>query len=85
MVVKNDNEFEVDGDLPIGDFLELVGIDEDGFEAESDTVGGWIVEKLGHFPTSGESFEDDQMKLKVLSMDGLRVEKILVTKLNQES
>ena len=85
VVVKNDNEFEVDGDLPIGDFLELVGIDEDGFEAESDTVGGWIVEKLGHFPTSGESFEDDQMKLKVLSMDGLRVEKILVTKLNQES
>ena len=85
VVVKNDNEFEVDGDLPIGDFLELVGIDENGFEAESDTVGGWIVEKLGHFPTSGESFEDDQMKLKVLSMDGLRVEKILVTKFNQES
>lgn len=85
VVVKNDNEFEVDGDLPIGDFLELVGIDENDFEAESDTVGGWIVEKLGHFPTSGESFEDNQMKLKVLSMDGLRVEKILVTKLNQEA
>ena len=82
VVVKNDNEFEVDGDLPIGDFIELVGIDEDSFEAESDTVGGWIVEKLGHFPTSGETFEDNQMKLKVLSMDGLRVEKILVTKLS---
>ena len=82
VVVKNDNEFEVDGDLPIGDFLELVGIDEDSFEAESDTVGGWIVEKLGHFPTSGESFRDDQMSMKVLSMDGLRVEKLLVTKVS---
>lgn len=84
VVVKNDNEFEVDGDLPIGDFLELVGIDEDGFEAESDTVGGWIVEKLGHFPTAGETFEDSRIKLKVLSMDGLRVEKIQVTKLTDQ-
>lgn len=82
VVVKNDNEFEVDGDLPIGDFLELVGIDEENFEAESDTVGGWVVEKLGHFPTSGETFEDNQISIKVLSMDGLRVEKILVDKLS---
>ena len=82
VVVKNDNEFEVDGDLPIGDFLELVGIDEESFEAESDTVGGWVVEKLGHFPTSGETFEDNQISIKVISMDGLRVEKILVDKLS---
>ena len=85
VVVKNENEFEIDGDLPIGDFLELVGIDEDSFEAESDTAGGWIVEKLGHFPTAGETFEDGQLRLKVLSMDGLRVEKILVDKLNPEA
>ena len=83
VVVKNDNEFEVDGDLSIGDFIELAGIDEDSFEAESDTVGGWIVEKLGHFPTAGEILEEDGMSLKVLSMDGLRVEKILV-KLNRQ-
>ena len=82
VVVKNDDEFEVDGDLPIGDFLELVGIDEEGFEAESDTVGGWVVEKLGHFPTSGETFEYNQISIKVLSMDGLRVEKILVDRLS---
>ncbi|MBQ7645483.1 MAG: HlyC/CorC family transporter [Spirochaetales bacterium] len=83
VVVKNDNEFEVDGDLSIGDFIELAGLDEDSFEAESDTVGGWIVEKLGHFPTSGETLEEDGMSLKVISMDGLRVEKILV-KLNRQ-
>ena len=84
VVMKNDNEFEVDGDLPIGDFLELMGIDEDNFEAESDTVGGWIVEKLGHFPSADEIYEDNQMRLKVLSMDGLRVEKIQVTRLTDQ-
>lgn len=78
VVKMNDNEFEVDGDLAIGEFLELLGIDEDSFEAESDTVGGWMVEALGHFPSLGESFNYKDVELKVLGMDGLRVEKILV-------
>ncbi len=78
IVKKNENEFEVDGDLSIGDFVELAGLDEDVFEAESETAGGWVVEKLGHFPTAGETLETDGLSITVLSMDGLRVEKILV-------
>lgn len=78
VVRKNDNEFELDGDLSISEFLELAGIDEDSFEAESETVGGWVVEMLGHFPTSGESFRYNDIELVVLAMDGLRVEKVLV-------
>ena len=82
VIKKNDNEFEVDGDLPIGEFLELVNIDEDDFEADSETVGGWVVEMLGHFPIAGESFTYNNIELEVLSMDGLRVEKILI-RINQ--
>ena len=78
VVKMNDNEFEVDGDLSIGEFLELVGLEEDEFDAESETVGGWVVERLGHFPSSGESFTYKDIELKVIGMDGLRVEKILV-------
>ena len=78
IVKKNENEFEVDGDLSIGDFVELAGLDEDVFEAESETAGGWVVEKLGHFPTAGETLETEGLSITVLSMDGLRVEKILV-------
>ena len=78
VVKMNENEFEVDGDLSIGEFLELVGLDEDSFEADSETVGGWVVEKLGHFPSSGESFQYESLEIKVLAMDGLRVERILV-------
>ena len=78
IVKKNENEFEVDGDLSISDFVELAGLDEDVFEAESETAGGWVVEKLGHFPTAGETLETEGLSITVLSMDGLRVEKILV-------
>ena len=78
IVKKNENEFEVDGDLSIGEFVELAGLDEDTFEAESETAGGWVVEKLGHFPTAGEVLEAEGLSITVLSMDGLRVEKLLV-------
>ena len=82
VIKKNDNEFEVDGDLPIGEFLELVHINEEDFEAESETVGGWVVEMLGHFPSAGEKLSYKDIELEVLSMDGLRVEKILI-RINQ--
>ncbi len=85
VIKKNDNEFEVDGDLPIGEFLELVNIDEEDFEADSETVGGWVVEMLGHFPIAGESFTYNNIELEVLAMDGLRVEKILIRINHSES
>ena len=84
VVKKNDNEFEVDGDLSIGEFIELAGLDEGSFEAESETAGGWCVERLGHFPTDGEEFQSDGLSVKVLAMDGLRVEKLLVRILEPE-
>lgn len=78
VVQRADNEFEVDGDMVIADFLELVGIREEDFEAESETVGGWTVEMFGEFPKAGDSFSYQNMDLTVLSMDGRRVEKVLV-------
>ena len=78
VVKKDDNEFEVDGDLSISEFFELAGLDEDSVEVESETAGGWVVERLGHFPTDGEEFEADGLWVRVIAMDGLRVEKLLV-------
>ena len=78
VVQRAENEFEVDGDMVIADFLELVGIREEDFEAESETVGGWTVEMFGEFPKAGDSFSYQNMDLTVLSMDGRRVEKVLV-------
>lgn len=78
VVQRADNEFEVDGDMVIPDFLELVGIHEDDFEFESETVGGWTVEMFGEFPKPGDKFSYHNMDISVLSMDGRRVEKVLV-------
>ena len=80
VVERGADEYEVDGDMSISDFLELTGIDEDGFEAESETVGGFAVESFGRFPEPGDSFDFQDYSVTVLSMDGHRVEKLLVRK-----
>lgn len=85
-VVQHDSgEFELDGAMVIDDFIELMGLDEDSFEAESETVGGWTLESFGNYPREGDSFSYENLTVTVLSMDGRRVEKILVKIAENES
>jgi len=82
VVARPDGAFEVDGDLPLGEFAELLGVEEEDLSLESATAGGWTIEKFGAFPKAGDSFTADGVTIKVLAMDedGLRVEKILAEK-----
>ena len=78
VVKRGDSEYEVDGDMIMEDLLELPGIRSEIPEYESDTVGGWVIERLDRFPRGGESFALGKLRVKVLKVDGLRVEKVLV-------
>lgn len=78
IVERPDGRFELDGDMVISDFIELMELNEEDFDFESDTVGGWTIEIFGSFPKVGDSFEYENFTVTVLQMDGLRVEKILV-------
>ena len=80
-VARESGEYELDGDMVISDFLELLEWDEDAIETESATVGGWTLERFGAFPLPGDSFEADGLHVTVLAMDNLRVERVLVRKL----
>lgn len=79
MVCHGEGEYELEGSMLLTDFLETLGINEDAFEAESSTVGGWTLEIFGGFPHVGDSFHHENMTVTVLSMvDGRRVGKVLV-------
>ena len=79
IVRRSDDELELDGDMPITEFLELMHLPEDEFEADSDTLGGWTIESFGgRFPEPGESFRYGDVEVTVLSMDGRRVDRVLV-------
>lgn len=77
---RSGGELELDGDMSISDFLDLVGINERDFDAESETVGGWTIEMFGAFPSVGDSFDYGDLHVTVLDRDGQRVEKVLVVR-----
>lgn len=83
VIVHNEDEFEVDGSLSIAEFLELIDEEEEVFDFESETVGGWAIESLDHFPEAGETFIYKQFEITVTAVDGRRVEKLLVKHLHE--
>lgn len=80
LVERPDGSFELDGDMSIGDFADLLEQDEDSLETESATVGGWVIERFGAFPEAGQSFDWEDLRVTVLAMDGRRVDRVLVEK-----
>ena len=78
VIERADGVWELDGDMSIGDFTELLGIRPADLESESSTVGGWTLERFGSFPAAGDHFDWEELSVTVLKMDGLRVERILV-------
>ena len=79
VIQLTEREYEIDGDMPISDFLDRMGIREEDFEYESETVGGWTIEYHGSFPKVGTSFHYDHFQVTVLAMDEHRVERVLIT------
>lgn len=82
VVQRSLGKYELDGDMSMSDFMELIEDELVGKlpESESSTVGGWTIESFGAFPQAGDSFSAANLHVTVLEMDedGLRVEKVLV-------
>ncbi len=84
VVESETGELIVDGDMPIGDFLERLGIDEDDFPFESQTAGGWAIEFLEDFPAAGDTFSYNGFRIEVTEAGERRVGKLTITKEEDE-
>lgn len=78
-VITEGREYRVSGSMNLGDFCELIGVK---YESEdSDTLGGFLLELLEHFPEEGECFDAaGNVHFRILSMDKKRIETVLVTR-----
>lgn len=74
----DDDSFEVDGTLSIGELEEL--LDTELPEGDYDTVAGFVLDQLGHIPEEGEeaAVQFNNLTFTVKEMDDLRIENILV-------
>ncbi|MGJ8695496.1 MAG: hemolysin family protein [Verrucomicrobiaceae bacterium] len=76
----SDDEFAVEGAVSLNDLSDYVpslNIES----GEVSTVGGYIVQQLGHLPDPGETVEVDGYEATVTSTDGRRIEQLRFVKL----
>ena len=78
IIAHSEGVFEIDGDMNIHDFWEFAEKDEEIMEFDSETVGGWIIERYGDFPKVGDSVEYENLRITVMETGPHRVEKVLV-------
>lgn len=74
---RSENVWEVAGTLPLHELEKIIGqVEHDESVA---TVSGWVTERVGGFPRSGDSFALAGFDFKVEEMDGPRVGKLKIT------
>ena len=83
-VCIDDTHFEADGDMRIYDFFDEfdIDIDEDeNFEYDDSTVGGWTMTMLDGEASKGDSFTYKNLKITVIKAEEHRVWRVAVEKL----
>jgi putative hemolysin len=77
---RADGSLLVSGQVLIGDLNAFVGVDLMDRESTSNTtVGGYFLNKLDRIPVVGDRFTEERFSGEVLDMDGFRVDKVLIT------
>jgi len=75
-----DGAAEVDGLALVSDINEQFGLEMD--DETYSTVGGFILGSLGRRPTIGDSVEVGDRRLTVIALDGLRVARVKIQKID---
>lgn len=87
ILARKDGSWLLDGLLSIDQLKELLQLENLPHEGEQDyhTLGGLVVTSLGHIPQTGEHFEAVGFRFEIVDMDGIRVDKVLVTPISMPS
>ncbi len=75
-----DGSILIDGLIQVEDVNDQLDLDLQ--EPDYDTIAGYVMGKLGRIPQLNDQVEADGVRLKVVEMDGLRVARVLLTRLD---
>lgn len=82
IVERADGTWLVDGQLSFYDFLAYFDMEDLYADHEYNTLSGLILEILEHVPHTGETLSWLTFKFEIVDMDGARIDKVLVSKIN---
>ncbi|MDE2747738.1 MAG: hemolysin family protein [Chloroflexota bacterium] len=82
-VEVGDGSYLIEASMDLDDLNALLACSID--TSDADTLGGYIYLALGRVPRTDETIETDILRMTVQSIDGHRIRKVKVRKINGES
>jgi putative hemolysin len=85
MIAREDGSWLVDGHLGIEEVQQRLGRRDMGCRnGEYHTLAGFVLERLGRIPKAGDMLSWRDLRVEVLDMDGLRIDKVLLVPVSRE-
>lgn len=78
LIKTGENTYECDGDMRLYALLDEFEIDDDDFDDDNATVGGWAIERIGGYPTKGSYFNFENLHITVKQVQNLRVTRLTI-------
>ena len=73
---REDGSWLLSGSMAADELAERLGIAVPG-ERTYHTAAGFVLDRLGHLPVIGETFNDQGWRFEIIDLDGRRIDKIL--------
>ncbi|NVK24018.1 MAG: HlyC/CorC family transporter [Gammaproteobacteria bacterium] len=83
VVQRDANSWLVNGATPIVDMMKLLGVSEFPNDNQYETVAGFLIYMLKRLPKRTDHIFHAGFKFEAIDIDGIRVEQLLVTRLNE--
>lgn len=82
IIERKDGSWLVDGLTPIDELKDHFKLRKvpDEKTGQFQTVGGFVMHRLGRIPVAGDAVDLDMLRVEVVDMDGNRVDKLIVRK-----
>ena len=84
IVERDDGSLLIAGALPADALAQRLGMELDE-DREYATAAGYVLSVLKHLPKEGEHFADQGWRFEVVDMDGLKIDKLLVGRIEAEA
>ena len=80
LVERADGSLLVSGWMPADEFCDRMGLTR-GLAGEYDTMAGLVLHQMGRMPALGDHVDAEGYRFEVIDLDGLRIDKVLVSKI----
>jgi len=80
-VQREDGSWLLDGLVNLHEAEEILELDifPDDERSDYQTLGGFVMMRVGRIPSTGDHFEWNNLRFEVMDMDGRRVDKVMIS------